>query len=95
MVVASEYPLETQAKFPSAMVAIHNFICVYDLYDINSEVEKEVERRPLYSQPGDLGRGSISRKEREWATKWRDDITKVMWAQYVAYLDAREGITCS
>ena len=63
--------------------------------NIDSEVEKEVERWPLYSQPGDLGRGSISRKEREWATKRCDDIAKAMWAQYVVYLDAREGITCS
>ena len=95
MVAAPEYPLEMQAKFPPPMAAIHNFICVYDPYDINSEVEKEVERWPLYSQPGDLGRGSISWREREWATKQHDDIAKAMWAQYVAYLDAREGITCS
>lgn len=91
MVAAPEYPLKTQAKFPPAMAAIHNFIRLHDPDSVDRDAEIEVERQPPHHQPGDLGTGSISRRERERATAKRDNIAKAMWAQYVAYLDAREG----
>ena len=91
MVAAPEYSLKTQAKFPPALAAIHNFIRIHDPDDITyREAEKEASRCLPRIQPGDLGRG-ISQGERGRATKRRDDIANRMWAQYVAYRDARDG----
>jgi hypothetical protein len=90
MVAAPEYTVETQAKFPPAMAAIHNFIRIHDPDDINREAEKEAERCPPCRQPGNLG-GDISRREIRRATKRRDDIAIAMWEQYVAYRAGRDG----
>jgi hypothetical protein len=92
MVAAPEYVLETQAKFPPALAAIHNFICVHDLNDVSKEAEKEADMQPWHRrQLGDLGRGSISWRESQQASKRCDDIANVMWRQYIAYTDVRDG----
>ena len=92
MVAAPEYVLETQAKFPPALAAIHNFIRVHDLNDVSKEAEKEADMQPRHHrQLGDLGRGSISWRESQQASKRCDDIANVMWRQYIAYTDARDG----
>jgi hypothetical protein len=91
MVAAPEYVLETQAKFPPALAAIHNFIRVHDPHDVSKEAEKEAAMRPWHHQLGDLGGGSISWRESQRASKRRDDIANAMWRQYVAYIDVRDG----
>ena len=59
MVATPEYSVHVQAKFVLAMVALYNFIHIYDSDDMEDNKRDEVERQLLLIQLEDLG-GNIS-----------------------------------
>jgi hypothetical protein len=74
-----EYPIKDQAKIVQATCVIHNFIRIHDPDDVPNVEERlvddlEVDRASLV--------GSVSRAERDQASRKRDQIAQMMWASY-------------
>ncbi|KAJ7194981.1 hypothetical protein GGX14DRAFT_377535, partial [Mycena pura] len=96
MNVAPEYSVETQAKIPCALAALHNFIRLHDPDDYADDGPGHGgPRNPtftLHDMDGDerhqfpeeeLGR-FVNQAEKQRARLFRDNIAREMWAQYVA-----------
>jgi hypothetical protein len=92
---APEYSVETQAKIPCALAALHNFIRLHDPDDWADDgpgnggprnptfTLREVdgdERRQFPEE--ELGR-FITPVEKQRATEFRDSIARDMWEKYV------------
>jgi hypothetical protein len=103
MNVAPEYSIETQAKIPCALAALHNFIRLHDPDDYADdgpghggprnlmftlhEIDGD-ERRTFPEE--ELGR-YVSQAEKQRATEFRDNIAREMWEQYVVEGQEDEG----
>lgn len=94
MNVAPEYDMQTQAKIPCALAALHNFIRVNDPDDLCgiNFADEEAVAATVQELDGDgrvdfdaeeLG-GYVSNEERQRANAWRDGIAQEMWDEYVA-----------
>jgi len=84
MEASPEYSIEVQAKIPSALAALHNFIHIHDPDDWNEELLHPTSHAtPNHNQvaPADLG-GYISHAERERSSVKCDEIAMAMWASY-------------
>ncbi|KAF7349661.1 putative transposase [Mycena sanguinolenta] len=94
------YDMKVQAKIPSALVALHNFILEHDEEDIDrwilDEGAEDNLRGTRREQEIDFGRlsttGRVSAAEKERAEKTRDEIAKAMWDDYQEYLDTRMDV---
>ncbi|KAF7377355.1 putative transposase [Mycena sanguinolenta] len=94
------YDMKVQAKIPSALVALHNFILEHDEEDIDrwilDEGAEDNLRGARRAQEIDFGRlsttGRVSAAEKERAEKTRDEIAKAMWEDYQEYLDTRMDV---
>jgi hypothetical protein len=102
---AQEYPIETQARFVSAIGALHNFIRVHDATDDAQDLAADgpPSAAPLRHEDsvqdfvGDEPREisleelgmDISAEEREWASARWDCIAEQMWKNYLACLAER------
>lgn len=91
MVLAPEYPLETQAKFIPAMCAIHNFIRIYDPQDYDQFAAQEHNMGPAqrFIPPAENLGGYIDAAESSRATEKREEIAKAMWVSYQRILEER------
>jgi hypothetical protein len=83
---APEYSIPTQSKIILAVCALWNFIRCHDPDNAEAYEEEEIVRvdppRPaLHFQRG----ASISRAEGMDASKFRDEIAKAMWNDYLLY----------
>ena len=90
MVVAHKYDLQTQAKIPLALAALHNSTHILDPMD-NAETEDDYSTEDLmnnHSAPPPLPidptklQSHITQEEKIWAGKMRDDIAKAVWDDY-------------
>ena len=89
MAASPEYSIEVQAKIPSALAALHNFIRIHDPDDWNEEplnLTSHVAPNHDRVAPAELG-GYISHAERERASTKRDEIAEAMWASYQAVVE--------
>jgi DDE superfamily endonuclease len=88
------YDMKVQAKIPSALVALHNFILEHDESDLDRWI---IDEQAQDNSPGsrrdaeiDFGRlassARVSAAEKRHAENMRDDIAKAMWVNYVQYL---------
>jgi hypothetical protein len=93
------YDMKVQAKIPSALVALHNFILEHDESDLDRWI---IDEQAQDSSPGsrrdaeiDFGRlassARVSPAEKHHAETMRDNIAKAMWDNYVQYLRERDG----
>ena len=90
LTTAPEYSLKTQARLVAALVAIHNFIWVYDPEDL-----PEIDDDQIVTGHGtevDLGRlqSGISTEEQNHASDFRKKIALAMWQDYTEW-KARHG----
>ena len=94
MAAAAEYSVNTQAKIPAAMAALHNFIRIYDPDDLAEEDdntdddEDHIPPPQIPITPENLGH-HITAAERARAAERRDAIAKAMWEDYVVELQRR------
>ncbi|KAF9455298.1 hypothetical protein BDZ94DRAFT_1180292, partial [Collybia nuda] len=90
MVAAPEYTLQTQAKIPLALCALHNFIRIHDPTD-NAETSNDYLVGSTQTHfrteinPDHLS-GHISRAEKNRASIMRDGIANAMWEDYQRHL---------
>jgi hypothetical protein len=77
-----EYSVEDQAKIMQALCVIHNFIRIHDPDDIPKINKVDINPEPMHVSGMDNLRGSVSRAEREKASRKRDEIAKAMWDSY-------------
>ena len=88
-----EYNMSIQSHIPTALAALHNFICHYDPEEIDmyrdptAEFDLEVLEMAATASVGELGTGPASVAERNDVNKRWDRITRDMWAQYSMYLE--------
>ena len=75
--------MPVQAKFITALCALHNFIRIHDPLDDMDLTQEELDLILDEDRPaaGVLQRG-VSREETERATERRDLIASQMWQQY-------------
>lgn len=85
MAATLKYLIQIQPKLVPVLCVLHNFICIYDLKDMDFVDLEEVEWRPPWRQPEDFG-CTVNAVEREYATGRCDKIAQEMWVQYVAYV---------
>ena len=92
MVVAPEYNLQTQAKIPAALAALHNFIHIHDPDDNAQDEDDYEEGHNLQSRieihVEHLG-GYISQAEKDRASAKREAIATAMWVDYQNILAQR------
>ena len=85
MVAVPEYSLKTQTKIIPALCALHNFIYIYNLEEI-----QELKELSAYA-PGwntkDFSYQGILAQEKARANTKRDIIAKEMWRQYQEHLN--------
>jgi hypothetical protein len=76
---AQPYSLHNQARLPSALAVIHNFIMIYDpsdddfVEDDGNQVQGEIRRTEEHV---------ISQEERGRAAERREQIAQAMWRNY-------------
>ena len=95
---APHYDMQVQAKIPSALVALHNFILAHDDTDLDRWLEPDM-RDDLpgryRDQEIDFGRlatsNVVSSVEKRRAENARDQLAQEMWRDYQDYLAAREA----
>lgn len=78
--------MDVQARIPSALVAIHNFIRTYDPDEL-ADFKDILEDQPDVDEFGDLASGPPTRTEQRRAEQTRDGVAEAMWADYVAYME--------
>ena len=75
--------MKWQARQPTALAAIHNFIRDQDPLDIKGDED------PIDPDPGactgELAQGLLGAAERERTNSRQDNIAQQMWVQYRAY----------
>jgi len=79
------YDLQTQAKIPAALAALHNFIRIYDPGDDAQGADDHDEGPNIPPaqeiHPEHLG-GHISQAEKDCTSSKRDVIAQAMWVDY-------------
>lgn len=87
--------METQARIPSALAALHNFILTHDASDLatyEDDIDNQPGQRPSEDIDfGNLAEGFTTRQEKRRAEKIRDQIAKEMWADYQRELASRRA----
>ena len=89
MVASPEYDLQTQAKIPLTLGALHNFIHIHDPTDEAETPEDYMAgdgQAPHIAEINVKHLGThISQAEKDQACITRDNIAKAMWADYQRY----------
>jgi hypothetical protein len=83
---APQYGMDTQARIPAGLAAVHNFIMDNDDTDIYHYLSQLEPNEPQNTYFGEPGNGSIPRIERERAEGLRDEIATRMWESYQQFL---------
>jgi hypothetical protein len=78
--------MDTQARIPAGLGAVHNFIMDHDDEDIHHYLNNLEPNESQAAPAGEPGHGSIPRAERERADASRDGIAKQMWESYLQFL---------
>ena len=82
-----------QARIPSALAAIHNFIRIHDPTELDTtstfNTADNTHGTCVAVQAEHLSQGPTSRREAEVAEKLRDKISKQMWKSYKRVLRER------
>jgi hypothetical protein len=91
LLIAPEYNLETQARIPAALCAIHNFIQEHDPNEEEVDEERDVAGGGLGNLNEQEG-GPAPELEDEPASLLRNQIAQDMWDQYQQVLAEREGL---
>ncbi|KAJ7765581.1 hypothetical protein B0H16DRAFT_1309701, partial [Mycena metata] len=94
------YNMEVQAKIPSVLVALHNFILEHDETDLDrwiiDEQAQDATRGARRDEEIDFGRlastSRVSAQEKHQAEGIRDRIAQQMWEDYQQYLADRMDI---
>jgi hypothetical protein len=94
------YDMKVQAKIPSALVTLHNFIPEHDETDLDRWIIDEQAQDNLpgsrWEQEIDFGclasSARVSAAEKRQAETMRDDIAKAMWDDYLQYLADRMDV---
>ena len=73
-----QYDISIQARIPSGLAALHNFIMDHDDTNIKHYLQDVDHTQPL----GDLGHGAIPHAESERASVLHDNIAMEMWTSY-------------
>lgn len=83
-----QYSQDVQAKIPSGLAALHNFILEYDPSDIDNYAEDilQIVSQETPEPLGDLGNGPIPRGEYQRSLSRRDRIAEEMWEDYQQFL---------
>lgn len=92
--------MKIQAKIPSALVALHNFILEHDETDLDrwiiDEQAQDDNRGFRRNQEIDFGRlastARVSPAEKRRAEDIRDEMAHAMWDGYVQYLSERMDV---
>ncbi|KAI0759073.1 hypothetical protein C8Q74DRAFT_1221647 [Fomes fomentarius] len=80
-----EFDMDVQARIPSALVAVHNFIWMYDPDEL-ADFKDILEDQPNVDEFGDLASGPPTHTKQRWAEQTRDGVAEAMWADYIAYM---------
>jgi hypothetical protein len=90
LLLAPEYGLRIQAQIPSALSAIHNFICIHD-----RDEGPLLEERDLHDRIGYiLGDMDLAVEDDREATEMRDKrdrIAEAMWEDYQSILEGQDN----
>lgn len=78
-----------QAKIPTALCAVHNFIRIHDDDEINDFQDIDEDPEPGQEREGELAPGPANAAEKVAADKRRDRIAEAMWVDYQALLAQR------
>jgi hypothetical protein len=97
---APHYDMKVQAKIPSALVALHNFILEHDETDLDRWIIDEQAQDDNHGvrrdQEIDFGRlastARVSPAEKRRAEGIRDEMAHAMWDSYVQYLSERMDV---
>jgi len=87
--------MSVQSCIPTALAALHNFICHYDPKEIDvycnltAEFDLKVLEMAATASVGELGTGPASVAERNDVNARQDRIMRDMWMQYSMYLETR------
>jgi hypothetical protein len=85
LLIAPEYSLSTQARLVAGLIAVHNFIRVYDPEDL-PEPDEPGQGDNTNHDGADIDLGNlqsgISTDERQRANRKRDEIALSMWEDY-------------
>ncbi len=78
--------MDVQARIPSALAAIHNFILDHDEDDIK-DFEDATDENPgilpgREVEIGSLSEGPADWREKQRASRKRDEIAQAMWDDY-------------
>jgi DDE superfamily endonuclease len=95
LVIPPEYSFKVQARIPSALCAIHNFIQVHDPMEGELPNHGNSEYSSSIPNPGDNGVRQMDFSEddiSEDVTVRRDKIAQDMWDSYQRILEDREGL---
>jgi hypothetical protein len=83
-----EYDLDTQARLPPALAALHNFIREHDPDEL-IDYEDINDPQPGARADGSLATGTARAAEKAQVNTRRDQIAQNMWAQYQEELERR------
>jgi len=83
-----EYDLDTQARIPPALAALHNFICRHDPEEIVDFDAIGLDLEP-WDDVGELALGPPVTAEHGEAEVRCSEVARLMWAQYQATLENR------
>ena len=89
LLLAPEYSLEIQARIPSALLAIHNFIRIHDSNegDIDGDSGSDPDGSAFDCDPVHPAPAAAANDE---PSARRDAIASMMWADYMAIRCERE-----
>ena len=76
--------METQARIPPALAAIHNFIRQHDPEEI-SDFSDILGQYTNTEESGELAAGPPTPEEQQIALEYQDDIAQRMFQDYLAY----------
>ena len=85
-----EYNMDIQARIPTALCAIHNFVRQYDpdaFFD-SELTEGDLSAELGGDELGVLGDGPVDAAERRQADQRHDNIAQEMWEDY------QQGLAC-
>lgn len=99
MASSSEYNVNTQAKIPCALAALHNYIRIHDPEDDGDSEGEDYQDEHASGADNDMEEEEpdpellgthISNAEKRRATARRDKIAQDMWADYLRLRETRE-----
>jgi hypothetical protein len=93
LIVPPEINMNSQARLPAALGAIHTFIRLHDLEDIKDFDSPKstylMDSEDAVDHYGSLATDHVGNAERNTAEQRRDAIADAMWVQYVEELHRR------